>query len=356
MIKILHAADLHLDSAFAALTGAQAAQRRREQRAALDRLAQLAADCDLVLLAGDLFDGARVYRDTLDALRRFCASTDAEIFIAPGNHDYFAPGSPYDTEGWGENVHIFTTPELRRVRLPRLNCDVYGAGFTAADMPPLLTDFHVADETVTNVMVLHGDLQPNSPYNALTTDEIAAGGLDYLALGHVHAMQVGHAGATTYAYPGCLMGRGFDECGAKGALRVTIEEKQVRTEFVPVAGRTYEILSVAAGDDPLTAIRAALPPEHAGDCYRIELTGEADRVDVAALEDALGGEFFSLSVRDRTVPRKALWAEAGEDTLRGRCLRELKARCDTAEGGDRETAVQAARLLTALMDGREVAL
>ena len=219
MIKILHAADLHLDSAFAALTGAQAAQRRREQRAALDR--QLAADCDLVLLAGDLFDGARVYRDTLDALRRFCASTDAEIFIAPGNHDYFAPGSPYDTEGWGENVHIFTTPELRRVRLPRLNCDVYGAGFTAADMPPLLTDFHVADETVTNVMVLHGDLQPNSPYNALTTDEIAAGGLDYLALGHVHAMQVGQAGATTYAYPGCLMGRGFDECGAKGALRVT---------------------------------------------------------------------------------------------------------------------------------------
>ena len=169
-------------------------------------------------------------------------------------------------------------------------------------------------------------------------------------------MQVGHAGATTYAYPGCLMGRGFDECGAKGALRVTIEEKQVRTEFVPVAGRTYEILSVAAGDDPLAAIRAALPPEHAGDCYRIELTGEADRVDVAALEDALGGEFFSLSVRDRTVPRKALWAEAGEDTLRGRCLRELKARCDAAEGGDRETAVQAARLLTALMDGREVAL
>ena len=252
-------------------------------------------------------------------------------------------------------MHIFTTPELRRVRLPRLNCDVYGAGFTAADMPPLLTDFHVADETVTNVMVLHGDLQPNSPYNALTTDEIAAGGLDYLALGHVHAMQVGHAGATTYAYPGCLMGRGFDECGAKGALRVTIEEKQVRTEFVPVAGRTYEILSVAAGDDPLAAIRAALPPEHAGDCYRIELTGEADRVDVAALEDALGGEFFSLSVRDRTVPRKGALG-GGRRGHAARALPARAGRCDAAEGGDRETAVQAARLLTALMDGREVAL
>ena len=71
---------------------------------------------------------------------------------------------------------------------------------------------------------------------------------------------------------------------------------------------------------------------------------------------ALEGRFLSLSLRDETTPKQDLWAAAGEDTLRGRCLRELKARCDAAEGGDRETAVQAARLLTALMDGREVAL
>ena len=356
MIKFLHAADFHLDAAFSALTGEQAALRRREQRELLDELAELCRDRELVLLSGDLFDGAHVYRDTLDALKRFFAAVPGEIFIAPGNHDALVSGSPYLTEDWGENVHIFTGEAPQCISLPKLGCNVYGAAFHGQSCPPPLEHFSVDDPAALNVMVLHGDLQPNSPYNALTTDEIAAGGLDYLALGHVHAMQVGHAGATTYAYPGCLMGRGFDECGAKGALRVTIEEKQVRTEFVPVAGRTYEILSVAAGDDPLAAIRAALPPEHAGDCYRIELTGEADRIDVAALEDALGGEFFSLSVRDRTVPRKALWAEAGEDTLRGRCLRELKARCDAAEGGDRETAVQAARLLTALMDGREVAL
>lgn len=356
MIKFLHAADFHLDAAFSALTGEQAALRRREQRELLDELAVLCRDRELVLLSGDLFDGAHVYRDTLDALKRFFAAVSAEIFIAPGNHDALISGSPYLTEDWGENVHIFTEEKPQCIALPKLGCNVYGTAFRGQSCPPPLEGFRVEDPAALNVMVLHGDLQPNSPYNALTTDEIAAGGLDYLALGHVHAMQVGRAGATTYAYPGCLMGRGFDECGAKGALRVTIEEKQVRTEFVPVAGRTYEILSVAAGDDPLAAIRAALPPEHAGDCYRIELTGEADRIDVAALEDALGGEFFSLSVRDRTVPRKALWAEAGEDTLRGRCLRELKARCDAAEGGDRETAVQAARLLTALMDGREVAL
>ncbi len=356
MIKILHTADWHLDSAFAALTGAQAAQRRREQRAALEQLTALAAGCDLVLLAGDLFDSARVYRDTLDAVRRFFTATKAEIFLAPGNHDFLAPGSPYLSENWGENVHIFTSPTVQRVHLERLNCDVYGAGFTAADMPPLLTDFRVADRSATNIMVLHGDVQPGSPYNPICLAELADTGLDYLALGHIHAAQVGRVGQTVYAYPGCLMGRGFDECGEKGVLLAELAGHDVHTEQLPVAGRRYEILSVPAGDEPLDSIRAALPAEHAGDCYRIELTGESDRVDPAALEEALRGEFFSLTIRDRTVPRRALWAQAGEDSLRGRCLRELKQRYDAGDEREQETVAQAARLLTALMDGREVTL
>ena len=69
MIKILHAADLHLDSAFSSLSPRQAAERRREQRLALGRLKEACADCDLLLLAGDLFDSAHIYRDTLDALK-----------------------------------------------------------------------------------------------------------------------------------------------------------------------------------------------------------------------------------------------------------------------------------------------
>ena len=41
-VRILHAADLHLDSPFEALTLAQAAQRRREQRSLLRALPELA--------------------------------------------------------------------------------------------------------------------------------------------------------------------------------------------------------------------------------------------------------------------------------------------------------------------------
>ena len=64
MVKILHAADFHLDSPFAGLTSEQARARRREGRENIARLANYAnaGHVDLVLLAGDLFDSGEIYR------------------------------------------------------------------------------------------------------------------------------------------------------------------------------------------------------------------------------------------------------------------------------------------------------
>lgn len=356
MIKFLHAADFHLDAAFSALTGEQAALRRREQRELLDELAVLCRDRELVLLSGDLFDGAHVYRDTLDALKRFFAAVSAEIFIAPGNHDALVSGSPYLTEDWGENVHIFTEEKPQCIPLPKLGCNVYGAAFHGQSCPPPLEGFRVEDPAALNVMVLHGDLQPASPYAPVTPEQIAASGLDYLALGHIHTPRSARLGTTLAAYPGCLMGRGFDECGKKGVLLGTLEKGAATAEFVPVESRCYEILTVEAGDDPLESVLAALPAEHRRDCYRIILTGASDGVDLAALQARLEGEFFSLSLRDRTVPRAELWQDVGTDTLRGYALEALRREYDDADETQKPTVALAARLLRDLMDGREVAL
>ena len=135
MVKLLHAADLHLDSAFSALPPEKAAQRRAEQRLVLERLTALSEGCAAVLLAGDLFDSARVYRDTLEALRAALAACRCPVFIAPGNHDALLPGSPYLENGWPENVHIFKSDALEAVELPELNCVVHGA----ARCPPCWT-------------------------------------------------------------------------------------------------------------------------------------------------------------------------------------------------------------------------
>lgn len=356
MVKILHGADFHLDSAFSALSAEQASQRRQEQRSALEQLASLCDGCDLVFLAGDLFDSAHIYRDTLDALKRFFSAVKAEVFIAPGNHDFVSGGSPYLAENWGENVHIFTKPTIERVRLERLHCDVYGAAFTAREMPPLLENFRVTDPEALNLMVLHGELQPNSVYNAITPAQVENSGLDYLALGHNHLGQTRQFGRTLCAWPGCLMGRGFDECGQKGVLRVEAEKGSCRAEFVPVLTRKYEILKVPAEDDPLKSIREALPEGAARDCIRVILTGEAETIDLPALEEALRGSCYSLSLRDATEPKQELWSACGSDTLRGQFLRNLKEQYDRSGEAERRKIVLAAQLVTALMDGREAPL
>ena len=153
------------------------------------------------------------------------------------------------------------------------------------------------------------------------------------------------------------MGRGFDECGQKGVLQVTLSENGCKTQFVPLDVRKYEILRVPVGENALSSVRAALPEHTENDCYRIILTGEAEGVDAAALEAELREKFYFLSVRDRTVPKQALWAAAGEDTLRGHFLSDLKARYEQAEEEDQKRKIAAAaRLVTALMDGREAAL
>ena len=101
-VKIVHAADFHLDSAFGALSAEQARQRRRESRELLTRLSNYVNQngVDLVLLAGDLFDSDTTYRETLEALSEALGAMQARVFIAPGNHDPYSAKSPYATLSW----------------------------------------------------------------------------------------------------------------------------------------------------------------------------------------------------------------------------------------------------------------
>ncbi len=361
MIRFLHAADLHLDSPFAALAPRQAAQRRQEQRQLVRELCRLCREneCDLMLLPGDLFDGQGVYLDTLDALRDELSECGAQVFIAPGNHDPICPTSPYLTQAWPENVHIFTSARIEAIVLREPACVVYGAAFTAPSMPPMLRGFRVPEEYKddVNLMVLHGDAaQPDSPYDPISGEEIAASGLSYLALGHTHLRGGPHtAGSTVYAWPGCPMGRGFDETGEKGVCLGVIDGGSVELRFVPMPGRRYEILRVEAGDDPYAAIAAALPGDCANDIYRIILTGESEYVDLGALHAALDERFYALQLRDETVPPLELWTRCGDETLEGLSLQTLRQALDRCEDPRKRRVLElAARRVVEVCEGREM--
>ena len=164
-MKILHAADLHLDTPF---TGRSEAAVNLLKKALLEvpqKIAELvkAHDCDLLLLSGDLFDG-HPGTESLQALKNALAQANVPTFISPGNHDFCTPDSVWLTETWPENVHIFTKPAIESISLPGLDCRIYGAGFSSMDCPALLENFRAAGLETYHIAVLHGDpTQKNSP-------------------------------------------------------------------------------------------------------------------------------------------------------------------------------------------------
>ena len=351
-LKILHTADWHLDSPFASFSPEQRRFLRQEQRKLPEKIADLCREegCDLMLLAGDVFDGETT-RETVENVKAALKDCGVPVFVAPGNHDFCGQGSPWLEESWPENVHVFTG-ELASVAVPELRCRVYGAGYQSMDCDALLEGFRAEGEETYCVAVVHGDpMTANSPYCPVTAAQVRHSALDYLALGHIHKAGAFRAGGTLCAWPGCPMGRGWDETGEKGVCIVTIGDT---AEIRPVELDTVKFreLEVDIGDDAPAALEAALPGKGNPDFYRITLTGTGN-VDTAELRKRFSA-FPNLELRDRTEAPVDLWAEAGEDTLRGVYFRLLQEAAETAENAGQIRL--AAEISRKLLGGREVAL
>ena len=362
MVRVLHASDFHLDSAYGGLTPEQARRRRQESRDLVRSMVDYGNDhgAQLLLLAGDLLDSDAIYAQTAEELASALSAFRGEVVIAPGNHDYYTAGSPYATTLWPQNVHIFTSPAMERIVFPRYSCVVYGAAFTEAEVREAgLSGFRVRDEDreFVKIGLLHGEVgSKDSRYRSIAPEDIAKSGLDYLALGHVHRYDgVQAAGAVSYAYCGCLEGRGFDELGEKGFLLGDVGNGSIAMHFVPFARRHYCIHSVdVTGRDITAAVMESLPPRSSDDLYRIILTGEhsGEGEDLAVLKQQLSPKFYQLELRDNRISRRDIWAGCAEDSLRG--LQKMKQRLEAAESDEEQRKIElAVRFGTDALDGRE---
>lgn len=363
MPKIIHGADFHLDSAFAGLPPEKARQRRRESRELLEALAELVRTekAEVVLLSGDLFDGERVYPETLERLRAALGAMNCPVFIAPGNHDPYTAYSPYAAGDWPKNVHIFRSQKMEAVELPELGCVVHGCAFTGPEQTnQALAGFTAPADGKLHLMCLHGDVgAADSTYGPITREQIAASGLAYLALGHIHQYSgVNREGNTFWAYPGCPEGRGFDELGDKGVLAGEVSAAGVDLRFVPLCRRRYHIIPVdVTGREPREALAEALPETAAEDVCRFVLTGESGEqgVDLPSLETAFAQRCYVLQLRDQTRPAEDIWKRAGEDTLRGLFLQDLRRHWEAAsDEEERQKIALAVRFGLAALDGRDL--
>lgn len=373
MIKFLHCADLHLDSPLAALPLDKAEVRRNEFRAAFTSMTLYARmnKIDLLFIAGDLFDSAYSSKDTAALIKReFENLPDCHIFISPGNHDPYNSTGFYKSETFSDNVHVFTTEEMQAFDLPELNVTVYGWAFTSERMEKCPLDgFSVERPDRLNFLVAHGDLaNPDSPYCPISKEALANSGLDYAALGHIHARTEELVfGRTKAAYSGCLESRGFDETGAKGAI-IGAAQKQdgstaLSTKFIRFSKRVYEIMKadmtgVTSTAEAAERVGAMINERHFGEdtALRLILTGNipSSLTISAGFLRSRFDRLFLLEVDDGTLPEADAAALKRDMTIKGAYFSALEKSLESPDKEAREIAAMALRYGLAALSGGDV--
>jgi DNA repair exonuclease SbcCD nuclease subunit len=195
----------------------------------------------------------------------------------------------------------------------------------------------------------------------LDESEIAASGLDYLALGHWHSFQDFSRGNTKACYCGSPEPIDMDQKGAGNVCLVTIHKKN-NVDFTPVRVGTKkcEVMPIDVGPiksigSIMEMIEAKADPNLILEVALTGLSGTDYDLSSREIEEGLGERFFHLRVRDRSHPQlgEVKSQNFPEETVTGRFLRIIEKRIATTSNEDDKLLYkEVLKLGFALLQGR----
>lgn len=242
MNKILHTADVHLDSPLRSLALRNSGLRNTiasASRSAFSGLVDFAISNEVsaVLIAGDLFDGkersARTGAFMLAELDRL-GQAGIRVFYIKGNHDAENPIT--GALDLPSHVHVFDARGGRE----QLADDIWIHGVSFADRhapDSLVPRFKEPVVGAVNIAMLHsslGGVVGHDIYAPCNVAELVGAGFDYWALGHIHKRQV-HSVAPWVVMPGIPQGRDIGEAGPKSATLLTVDQGRIDVTEVPTS-------------------------------------------------------------------------------------------------------------------------
>ena len=354
-----------MDSPFSSLGAEEAKERRQGQRRLLKRIFDCAKEenCDLILLAGDVFDSKYVTPETEALFLKLLEESTCPTVICAGNHDPYAEGSFYQKNALPEHTYLFTESALTHFDFPELGARVYGYSFRGVTLKESPLSLAEADTDFQGIRLLcaHGDLQdPLSKYGPITVNDIVKFNINYAALGHVHKAPDAMALPTGIAqYCGIPEGRSFDETGECGVWLVTVEEGAVVSCLRRVLSeRQYRIeeLDVSACADEAEILERIGQVSETylktqGVCLRLRLVGcMAPDVSFEELVEANP----QISLQNETVPVMDGEALKQDVTIRGALYRVLYPDLISGDPDRRLRALRALQIGLAAADEREI--
>ena len=249
-LSIVHTSDTHLGDDW----DPGAAQRALS--AVVDGVQALNADA--LLIAGDVFDNARISDQVLEFFVAEMARARVPVVILPGNHDLYDSATLYKRGPFDDapaNLHIIKGTHGQILIFPELTLEVWGRAMDShtpwfrplAGIPAERNGhwriamahghFHFPDDTE----------ERSSP---IRPHDIAESGCDYIALGHWERFEDVSQGEVTAFYSGSPMGAASE----RGQVAVNVVDldtsaqqavKVTQARF-PMAAPTHATLPLAA--------------------------------------------------------------------------------------------------------------
>lgn len=254
-MKVLHAADIHLDSPLRGLVryeDAPVGELRSATRRALSNLvdAAIEEEVELLLLAGDVFDGDwHNYSTGAHFAKEMIRLREGgiEVVTITGNHD----AASRITKGLRlpENVHVLSNRKPETWTSETLGVAVHGQGYTdQATTTDISLGYPTPVSDLFNIGLLHTSANGrpgHERYAPCTVEGLINRGYDYFALGHVHAREVLSLDPPV-VFSGALQGRGIRETGPKGATLIDFDDDSVVHEHMVLDAVRWEIVRVGA--------------------------------------------------------------------------------------------------------------
>ena len=202
-MKIIHCADLHLDSKMTAnLSKEQAKERKNEILRTFTRMVEYAKKNKVkaILIAGDMFDTRNVSAMVRNTVRDVITqNSEIDFLYLRGNHDN--DNFLSKLEEIPGNLYLFddnwTTYAYNNITITGLELNAENS----------LTAYNslVLDHDAFNIVTMHGQLagyRSKDKVETISLDDLKNKNIDYLALGHVHGFHMDKIDSRgIYCYP-----------------------------------------------------------------------------------------------------------------------------------------------------------
>ena len=339
-MKIIHCADLHLESRMTSnLPADKARERRGELLETFRRMVDYAVKTGVkaIIIAGEMFDTKKATLSARNLVRAAIEGNHGlDFYYLRGNHD--ADNFLGNSEEISKNLHLFSEKWTSH----ELPGGVVVTGAEPEGDAGIYSSLQL-DPSKVNIVVMHGQESDRVGPDLVCLGELQNRGIDYLALGHVHFYKEDRLDSRgRYCYPGCLEGRGFDECGEHGFVLLDVDESgRIASEFVAFARRRLyapeiDITGCMTTDDIADRIRNSLSEEgcERSSLIKIVLTGRVDvecEKNIELLQSRFKDDYYFVKVDDRSALMVDYDAFAGDVSLKGEFIRTVRAAADLSD-------------------------